>query len=125
MPKSVGDMMLPEPLTLDAQVTLQEAARRLRQWDVEDVLVVDDGRFVGILALSNVVVTAIASGHHPAVLTIGECCEPSPYAVSPDDPASHAADLMARHRLQRLPVVEGDRLVGTIWASDLGVTTRT
>jgi CBS domain-containing protein len=39
--------------------------------------------------------------------------------VAADDSAEHAIDYMQRHGLRRLPVVDGERLVGTVWITDL------
>lgn len=99
MARAVRDVMMPEPLTIDAHTTLQDAALRMRHWDVDDVLVVDGDQFHGVLTLSNVVVTAIASGRHPGSITAGECCEPPEHTVSPGEPATHVARLMAQHQL--------------------------
>lgn len=119
MAVAVQDVMMPEPWTLDAHTTLQDAAQRMRLWDVDDVFVVDGDQFCGVLTVRNIVVAAIASGRHPATVTARECCEGHPDVVRPDDAASRAAGLMARHELGRLPVVDDGRLVGTIWAAGL------
>ncbi len=46
--------------------------------------------------------------------------------ISPDDTVEEAAAIMTRHRINRLPVVENDRLVGIITRGDIisGLGTR-
>jgi CBS domain-containing protein len=39
--------------------------------------------------------------------------------VAADEPIDHAAQLMRRHGLQRLPVTDADRLVGSVWRTTL------
>jgi signal-transduction protein with cAMP-binding, CBS, and nucleotidyltransferase domain len=125
MSKAVREAMMPEPLTIDAQDSIVDAAQRMRAWDVNDVLVVEDHDvFVGRLTDRDIVVLAIASGRHPAELTAGECADPTLPTVAPGDPLDRAAVVAGRHRLQRLPVVEGGRLLGTVWAADLPPVTR-
>jgi CBS domain-containing protein len=117
---TVEQVMMPEPLTLDADRTLPQAAERMRLWDVDELLVVDGARLYGVLTARHIVVAAIASDRHPATVTAGECCDPEHPVVNAHDAARHAAGLMAHHRLPSLPVIDDERrLVGTIWATDL------
>jgi acetoin utilization protein AcuB len=44
---------------------------------------------------------------------------PDPVTVDPDTPVSQAYALMRRHHIRRLPVVEGDWLVGIVTLGDL------
>ncbi len=46
------------------------------------------------------------------------------HVVRPDDSAAHARNQMIRHRCSRLPVVDGDRLVGILTKKDLGYRLR-
>jgi CBS domain-containing protein len=120
MVTAVREAMMPEPMTINASLSIVDAARFMRAWEVDDLLIVDDqGRFVGLLTNRDIAVTAIASGRHPATLTAGRCCDPHACTVEVDNPADDAAELVQRHQLQRLPVLDEGRLVGTVWASDL------
>lgn len=120
MVKVVRWAMMPEPLTVNAEESVRDAARRMRAWGLPEILVVDErARLVGRLTERDIVVTAIAAGRHPAEVTVAECCDRNVPAVDADDPAEQAVELMRQHGLQRLPVVERDRLVGTVWATDL------
>ena len=114
--KRVRDVMGPEPLTvIPASMSINEAGKVMRAWDVDEVLVTDDGKLCGVLTGREVVVRSIASGRHPASISAGECCHADLPAVSVDEPIDAAAELMRRHDLHRLPVTESDRLVGTVW----------
>jgi CBS domain-containing protein len=116
--KTVGDVMAPAPLTVvDATTSIDEVARRMRAWDVREVLVTFQGRLCGVLTDSDIVVLAIAAGRHPADILAGECCDPDVQTVTVDTLTSSAAELMRRDALGRLPVIDAERLVGTIWRS--------
>ena len=39
--------------------------------------------------------------------------------VSPDDDVSHALTLLAKHQVRRLPVAEGNQIVGIVAQADL------
>jgi CBS domain-containing protein len=120
MAKTVQDVMMPEPVTVDAQMSIKAAAHMMRTWDVREVLVVENGQLRGLLTDRDVVVIAIAAGRHPATIPAGECCDTDVPKVSADDTADRAAEIMGQEGSRRLPVVDGDgRLVGTVWASDI------
>jgi predicted transcriptional regulator len=125
MIKPVRRAMMPRPLTINATEPLTDAARRMRAWGITDVLVIDDHeRLIGRLTARHITVAAIATGRHPASVTAGESCDRTLPTVDADDPVDRAADLMRLHGLQRLPVLDGDRLIGTVWASELAASTR-
>lgn len=50
---------------------------------------------------------------------VGQRMSPDPITTAPDATLADAQELMARHGIRHLPVVDGDRLVGVISESDL------
>lgn len=50
---------------------------------------------------------------------VGQRMTPDPITIVPDATLADAGDLMARHGIRRLPVVEAERLVGMVTESDL------
>lgn len=50
---------------------------------------------------------------------VGDCMTPFLITVTPWDTLARAYELMGANRIRRLPVVDGDRLVGIITLSDL------
>ena len=51
--------------------------------------------------------------------TAGQAMSSPAITIDPGRPLAAAADLMLRHRVNRLPVIDGDRLVGIIARADL------
>jgi signal-transduction protein with cAMP-binding, CBS, and nucleotidyltransferase domain len=125
MVKTVQEVMLPEPLAVDAQVSIKVAAHMMRRWDTPDVFVTDNGYLRGVLSDRDISVFSIAADRHPATTRSGECCDPNPQWVSADDSTDHAIELMHQHGLRRLPVVRDGRLVGVVWIGDLAVASTT
>jgi CBS domain-containing protein len=113
--------MMPNPLTVDARTTIESAAQVMRENDIGDVLVTEDGVLRGILTDRDIVVRAIASGRHPAATATGEVCSAAIQTVGADDPTEQAAEIMREHALRRLPVIEDSRLVGIVSIGDLAV----
>ena len=48
-----------------------------------------------------------------------EIASRDPVTVEPDQDLSEALEMMARHQVRRLPVVEDDRLVGVLAQADV------
>jgi CBS domain-containing protein len=119
--KTVRDVMMPEPWTVEADVSIQEAAHLMRAWDVREVLVTDHGELCGTLTDYDIIVLAIASGWPPSTLRAGHCADPETHKVAADDSTDQAIDYMRRHGLRRLPVVDGRQLVGSVWIADLAI----
>ena len=114
MIQTVRDVMLPDPLTIDAETSIGAAALLMRTRNVEDVLVIDDGRLCGLLTDSDIVIFAIAAGRHPDTVVARECCNPDLTALEPDDTTERAAELMRDADCDRLPVVDRGRLIGVV-----------
>ena len=61
--------------------------------------------------------------HHAAVVSKGEIAKhimiPHPVSMSADEPLCEAADMMLKHRMDRVCVVDGNKLVGIICKPDI------
>jgi CBS domain-containing protein len=67
----VGEIAEPPNWTIDPEVPLDEAFRKLEEWDAERVPVVDDGSLVGVLSRS-VLRRRLAEDEPPAELDVLE-----------------------------------------------------
>src|SRR5262245_28276326 len=111
---TVAEVMTPGVESTSSAQSLRDAARTMREGDFGSMPVVDDGRLVGILTDRDVVVRAVAEGLDPEAVRVGEVASQDPVTVRPDQALDEAMELMARHRVRRLPVVEDGRLVGVV-----------
>jgi CBS domain-containing protein len=118
---TVADVMTPGVETTTSAAALPDSARTMREGDFGSMPVVDDGRLVGILTDRDIVVRGVAEGLDPAVARVGDVASRSPVAVSPEQDLDEAMELMAEHRVRRLPVVDGDRLVGVLSQADVAL----
>ena len=115
----VRDAMVPEPGTLDAAATSQEAGQRLSQPAVRAVLVSDDGRLVGVITRKTLVREIVAKGRDPRQTCAGEIAEPPLYTLDAELSLDDAFRALEEHDLERVPVVEDGRLVGVLSRSVL------
>ena len=118
---SIREHMTPNPVVLPSNTTLADAARRMRDEEIGDVLVEDGGELRGVATDRDIVVRAIAEGADPQTATLGEVCSGGLVTVSPDDSVIDAERLMRQHAIRRVPVVEAGQAVGMISIGDLAI----
>ena len=115
----VRDAMVPEPGTLDASSSAQEAGERLSDPAVRAVLVCDDGRLVGVITRKTLVREVVATGRDPRATAVGDIAEPPLFTVDASLSLDDAYRELEEHDLERVPVVEDGRLVGVLSRSVL------
>jgi CBS domain-containing protein len=118
----VRDAMTPGVETVTPSQPLRDAAELMKSGDFGSVPVVEDGRLIGMLTDRDIVVRAVAQGMDTTTAKVGEVASKSPVTVTADQDLDEALDLMARHRVRRLPVVEnGGTLVGVLSQADVAI----
>jgi CBS domain-containing protein len=115
----VRDVMTRNPITLEDTTTIRDAAQAMRERDVGDVLVVRDQSMYGIVTDRDIVVRSDADGCDPNRTTIGEICSRYLSQVGPEQPIDRAVAVMRETAVRRLPVVDGEVLVGIVSLGDL------
>ena len=121
MAQTVGQVMTPDPVTLDTNASIVAAAEVMRECDIGDILVCDDGRICGIVTDRDLVVRALADGHALDQLTLRDVCSPELTMTLPDTEVDDAVRLMREKALRRLPVVEDGRPIGIVSLGDLAI----
>jgi CBS domain-containing protein len=116
------------PVTCTSRTTLPEAHKLLMEKRIRRLLVVDDGKLVGIITRGDIrgaepsgaTTLSVWELHYLlARLTIGEIMTRNPITVSPETPIYQAAKIMLDKKIAGLPVVEGHQVVGIITESDI------
>jgi CBS domain-containing protein len=115
----VREAMIPEPLTLEASASARTAGEHLTQPDVRAVYVSDGGRFVGVITRKTLVREVVAAGLDPGETAVGEIAEPPLWTLDSELPLDEAFQFLEEHDAERVPVVEGGRLVGVLSRSVL------
>jgi CBS domain-containing protein len=120
MSKTVRDTMSTQPKSIDASEAIVDAARAMRDEDVGSLPVTEQGRLIGVITDRDIVVRVAAEGRIDSA-TVADALSRNPITVEPDEDLDEALRLMARHQVRRLPVVEGDRLVGIVAQADVAL----
>jgi CBS domain-containing protein len=115
----VRDAMIPEPQTVEASASTQEAAGHLVQPDVRAVYVCAQGRFAGVVTRKTLVAEVVAAGRDPRATTVGEIAEPPNWTIDPELPLDEAFRKLEEWDAERVPVVDEGSLVGVLSRSVL------
>jgi CBS domain-containing protein len=119
MGQSIKEVMTSDVLACEPNATVIDAAKLMAQEDVGPLPIVEDGRIVGIVTDRDLVVRVLAEGRDPGSTMVGEIASRELVTVSPDDGLDQALSLMAERQVRRLPVVDGDRLIGIVAQADV------
>jgi CBS domain-containing protein len=63
----------------------------------------------------------VAEAADPKQTSVGDVSSRDPISVAPDEGLEEAVQLMARHQIRRLPVVEDGKLVGIVAQADIAL----
>jgi CBS domain-containing protein len=122
MAQSIRDVMTTQPVALQAMASVVDAARAMRDSDIGNVIVLENGQICGIVTDRDIAIRGVAEGRNISSLTLGDICSRQLTTLSPTDSVDDAVLLMREKALRRLPVVEGGKPVGIVSLGDLAVT---
>ncbi|MEU7066046.1 CBS domain-containing protein [Streptomyces sp. NPDC053429] len=117
---TAADIMHPGAQWIPAEETLDRAAQLMARLNVGALPVSDaNERLCGIITDRDIVVSCVAKGHDPSVVTCGDLCQGTPRWIDAGADVSDVLEEMESHRIKRLPVIQDKRLVGMISEADL------
>ncbi|MEH7177304.1 CBS domain-containing protein [Neobacillus vireti] len=97
-----------------------EVAVKMKELNVGAIPIVDGDKLVGMITDRDIVVRGVAE-KHPGSTKVEEVMSSKLVTISADATAKEAASLMAEHQIRRLPVVEGDKLIGIVSLGDFAI----
>jgi CBS domain-containing protein len=117
----VRDVMTAEPIVLQQDQSIADAAQAMRDASVGAVLIVDGDKLCGLVTDRDIVVRAVAESALPDS-PVGQVVSPDLVAVGADDETADAARVMQDNAVRRLPVLDDGRIVGIVSIGDLAVS---
>jgi CBS domain-containing protein len=117
-PDTIGELMTKDVVTVAPDDRVRDALRKMIDHDFGSVVVAEDGRAVGVFTERDVtrhVLTDVALLDE----RIRDLMSGPPITVQPGDQIVDVFELMNGKGIRRLPVVDGDALVGIVTEGDL------
>jgi len=115
----VKDIMTKVPVIGSPDLSVRDLGILMRSWKVGSVIMVEDGRPVGIVTERDFVEKMIAEDRLPSKVRAREIMSSPLVTVGPKESVAEAGRKMARLRMRRLPVVTGDELIGMLTENDI------
>ncbi len=100
-----------------------EVAVKMKDYDIGAVPICEDGVLLGIITDRDIALRGVAD-KHPGSTKVTDIMSSDLVKIPQTMSVEEAAELMAKEQVRRLPVVEGDKLVGIVSLGDLAVRKR-
>lgn len=120
MPQQISEIMTADPITVSPQATLSEVALLMREEDIGEVLVSDEEQLRGMVTDRDLVIRAMADDRDTAT-PVQDVASTELVTCPPDAETGETVRLMREHAIRRIPVMDGDQLVGTVSIGDLAL----
>jgi CBS domain-containing protein len=121
MANNVRDAMTENPRSIGATTSVVEAARLMREEHIGSLPITDDEKLVGMITDRDITTRVVAEAADLKLTSVGDVYSRDLISVEPDNDLAEALQLMARHQVRRLPVVENGRLVGIVAQADIAL----
>lgn len=105
--------------TVAPQQTLGNAVVTMTDLDVGSLVVMEQGRMVGLLSFREVLRAVRSAGGDWQVLTVSAVMQRDPATAHPDMEVDQLRRLMLENRCRYLPIMEGDTLMGVLSFHDV------
>ena len=111
-------------MTFHPDTPVNELAKTMREKSIASVVLVKEGKPVGIVTERDLVHRVLADGRDPSKLRAGEICSKPMVAVSIYCDVEDAVDTMNDYKIRRLVVDPDDKVTGILTTDDLGFRLR-
>ncbi len=124
----VRDYMTPNPITISKKTGIYEALQIMKNYKIRQLPVVSEGKLAGIVTEKDLLTVSPSPATSLSVhelnyllakMTVAEVMVKNPITVTPKTTLEEAAVLMREHKINSVPVLDGDRLVGIITVTDI------
>jgi CBS domain-containing protein len=120
MGKTARDVMTGDAECIGENDSVADAAKRLAELNVGAMPICgEDDRLKGMLTDRDIAIKVVAQGKDPSTTKAGELGEGKPVTIGADDSVDEALRTMSEHKVRRLPVIDGHKLIGIVSQADL------
>jgi CBS domain-containing protein len=115
------EIMTPDATFCPEDTTAAEAARRMADDGIGAIPVCNaDGRLAGVVTDRDLAVRVVAEGRDPGSVRLREILDGGEVVtIGADDSVEEAIRTMKDHAVRRLPVIDGNDLIGMVSQADI------
>ncbi|MEW6599348.1 MAG: CBS domain-containing protein [Nitrospirota bacterium] len=105
--------------SIGSKETTYKALEMLAEKDIGALMVIDDGKFVGLFSERDYARKVILKGKSSKETTVGELMTKEVYSITPDKTVEEAMALMTTIHCRHMPVFENNQLIGVVTIGDI------
>lgn len=114
------EVMTPMVITCSPETSVAEVAKLMRDRNLGDILITDDGKLVGIVTDRDIAVRVAATANDIQV-PVKHYMSKRVVTGNPNWDVDRLAKTMGHHQIRRLPIVENGLLMGIVSLGDLAL----
>ncbi len=108
-----------EVYTIPQKSTVLEAVHEMNRRHIGSIVVVDDGKLVGIFTERDVLQRVVAAGKSPDATQVEEVMSSEVETITPKTTVEDAMQAMSARRHRHLPVMDEGKIVGLVSIGDI------
>ena len=114
----VKDIMTKGVLSVDSEMNVNEAAKMMEDSNVGAIIVMEDNTPVGIITDRDFAVKIVAHAY-PITTSVKKIMSTPLIGINPEESVWTVADLMYTRKVRKIPVIDEDKVIGMVTATDL------
>ncbi|OYT42615.1 MAG: CBS domain-containing protein [Candidatus Aenigmarchaeota archaeon ex4484_224] len=114
----VRNVMNKRVITCSKDLSLREASKVMVEMNIGSLLVVENEKPIGIITSTDIL-KAISNNLDLDKVKVEQIMSTPVITIDPSEDLEKAVEIMVKNNIKRLAVVEGEKIVGIITASDI------
>ena len=114
----VKDIMTKSVVSIDAATTITDAAKMMEDAEIGAIVVTENNTPVGLITDRDFAIKVVAHAY-PRTTPVKMIMSSPLYSISPDESVRMIADFMYTRGIRKLPVIDNDKVIGIVTATDL------
>ena len=110
----VGDVMTPNVITEDVEASVTKLSKEMEIGNIGSIVITKAGKPVGIVTDRDIALKVCARKRNPAEVRAQEIMSTPLITIERDASLERACELIAEKGVRRLPVIDGNELVGIV-----------
>ena len=115
----VKDVMVTDLVTIKADISVKKAVKVMNDFEIGCLIVVEKGQAIGIVTERDILKRVVVEGRNPEETLVGDIMSKPLIVVSPETSLEDAVEVMFKHKIKKLPVIDGGKLVGLVTFTDI------
>ena len=115
----VKDVMVTDLVTIKADISVKKAVKVMNDFEIGCLIVVEKGQAIGIVTERDVLKRIVVEGRNPEETLVRDIMSKPLIVVSPETSLEEAIEVMFKHKIKKLPVIDGGKLVGLVTFTDI------